>query len=79
MSATKAPISLMNMVFAFNYRAVMYSVTFKTEQKLVAVYPAHVGYYITAYPAQVGLLACYHVHDTRRVITSLCTLHKVGY
>lgn len=68
MSATEAPISLMNMVFAFNYRAVMYSVTFKTEQKLVAVYPAH-----------GGLLACYHVHDTRRVITSLCTLHKVGY
>lgn len=37
------PISLVNTVFGFNFRAAIYSVTFKTEQKLVAVYLAQGG------------------------------------
>lgn len=49
MSATDAPVSLMNTVFGFNYRAVIYSVTFKTEQKLVAVYPAQGGLLVTSF------------------------------
>lgn len=60
MTATDSPESLMNTVFGFNYGAVLYSVTFKTEQKLVAVYPA-----------QGGLLACCRVPCTSRVISDV--------